>query len=178
MRNVALALLCAMTFATPLFAQAPKATPQLQERPRYRLHPGDTVVLNYRLTPDFDQDATVGPDGYLNLKVGGSVHVGGMTLEEAHDAIVTKAGEKLNEPELAITLKDIVLPYVIVAGEVTKPGKLELRENTTALQAILMSGGFGENARAGQVVLIRKVNDTEGEVHLLTLSHVHKTKDL
>ena len=51
--------------------------PQLQQRSRYRLHPGDVVTLTYRFTPDFNQDVTVEPDGFVNLNLVGGVMVGG-----------------------------------------------------------------------------------------------------
>jgi len=175
----ALAITCT---ATNVPAQAPSALsasqPQLKQRERYHIHPGDSLVLAYRFTPDFNQTVTVQPDGYVQLNIIGSLRVADLTLDQVHDLIVEKAGVRLNAPELNLTLKDFVAPYVVVGGEVSKPGRQELREGTTALQAILQSGGFGENARAGQVVVIRRINDVEGEVHVLNLAHVHKTDDL
>lgn len=155
-----------------------QTSPKLQPRERYRLHPGDVLVLNYRFTPDFNQSVALQPDGYVNLSIVGSVRLADLTLDEAHDLIVSKASDKLNAPELNLVLKEFVAPSVVVAGEVNKPGKFDLREGTTALQSILLAGGYTDNARAGQVVVIRKLNDTTGEVFLLDLNHILKNKDM
>ncbi len=161
----------------PAPAKSPVA-PQLQQHERYRIHPGDVLVLSYRFTPDFNQTAIVEPDGYVALNLVGRIRVAGLSMDQTHDLIVQGASDRLNAPELTLSLKEFVAPYIVVSGEVAKPGKLELREGTTALQSIQLAGGFGENARAGQVIVIRRVNDVEGEVHLLNLARIHTNKDL
>jgi polysaccharide export outer membrane protein len=120
----------------------------------------------------------VQPDGYVNLTEAGTVYVAGLTVDQAHDLIVQKASSKLNDPELTLVLESFTHPYVVVAGQVAKPGQIELKESTTALGAILLAGGFTLNAKAGQVIVFRKVNDTIAEVKILHLSRIHKTSQL
>ena len=151
---------------------------QLEHRPRYLLRAGDTLDLQYRLTPEFNQTVMVQPDGYINLNEAGTVYVSGMTVDQAHDVIVQKVSDKLKDPELTLSLESFTHPYVVVAGQVAKPGQIELKENTTALGAIMFAGGFTEDARAGQVILFRKVNDSIAEVKILHLSRIHKTAQL
>jgi polysaccharide export outer membrane protein len=155
-----------------------RADTQLHPRPRYLLRPGDTLQLQYRLTPDLNQTVSVQPDGYVDLNVAGEVQVAGLTVTQAHDLIVEKESEHLNHPELNLILEEFTRPYVVVAGEVTKPGQIEIRDNMTALSAILMAGGFTQNAKSGQVIVFRKVNDTIDEVKQLNLTSVHKTAQL
>jgi polysaccharide biosynthesis/export protein len=154
------------------------ADEKLHQRPRYTLRAGDVLVLEYRYTPELNQTVTVLPDGYVNLNVVGDVRVSDLTVEQAHDLIVRKAQEKLNEPELNLILKEFQQPYVVVAGEVAKPGKIDLREQTTAMQAILLSGGFAPSAQSGQVLLFRKINSEMAEIRVLKLTKVRKTADL
>src|SRR5258706_11700288 len=154
------------------------AAQELQHRPRYNLHPGDVLDLQYRYTPEFNQTVTILPDGYVNLNIVGDVRLGDLTLEQAHDLIIQKAQVRLKDPELNLVLKDFQRPYVVVAGEVNKPGKLDLRENVTALQAILLSGGSLETARLSQVVLFRKINSDTAEVRILNLTKHKQTADL
>lgn len=150
----------------------------LKTRPRYLLRPGDTLDLQYRLTPEFNQTVMVQPDGYVNLNVAGTLQVSGLTVDQAHDLIVSKASAKLKDPELNLVLESFTHPYVVVAGQVAKPGQIELKENTSALGAIMMAGGFTPNAKAGQVIVFRKVNDQIAEVKILHLSRIHKTAQL
>jgi polysaccharide biosynthesis/export protein len=99
-------------------------------------------------------------------------------LDKAHDDIVKAASGRLNNPELNLTLKDFEHPYIVVSGEVEKPGKIELREDTTALQAVMLAGGFKDSARDTKVMLFRKVNNQMAEVRQLNLHNVHRTSDL
>jgi len=166
-------LLIAGLTQTPLFAQ-----PELRQRPRYLLRPGDTLQLQYRLTPEFNQSVTVQPDGYVSLNIGGEVQVAGLNMTQAHDLIVSKESARLNDPELTLILEEFTRPYVVVAGEVTKPGQIEIRDQMSAISAIMMAGGFTNGAKSGQVIVFRKFNDTLAEVKQLNLTRVTKTAQL
>ncbi len=155
-----------------------RADQELHQRPVYRLHIGDVIVLSYRLTPEFNQTVTVQPDGCVDLEIVGNVKVAGYSLEQVHDKIVNLAASRLNHPELAITLKQFQQPYVVVAGEVAKPGKIEINENTTALQAIMLAGGFLPSARDTQVILFRHINGDTAEVRRLNLHKIRKSVQL
>jgi polysaccharide biosynthesis/export protein len=151
---------------------------ELRQRPRYTLRSGDVLELQYRYTPELNQTVTVLPDGYVNLALIGSVKVSDLTMEQTHDLIVQKAQARLNDPDLNLILREYQRPYVVVAGEVTTPGKIDLRETTTAMQAILLSGGFKESAHSNQVLLFRKINSDTAEVKVLRLTNIHKTAQL
>jgi polysaccharide export outer membrane protein len=151
---------------------------QLRQRPRYTLRPGDVIELQYRYTPELNQAVTVLPDGDVNLNLIGNLKVSDLTMEQTHDLIVQKAQAHLNDPDLNLVLREFQKPYIVVAGEVPSPGKIDLRENTTALQAILLAGGFKESAHSGQVILFRKINTDTAEVKILKLTNIHQTAQL
>jgi polysaccharide biosynthesis/export protein len=171
-----LVLLASLGLVRPVQAQDEKV--QLRHRPRYTLRAGDVLELQYRYTPEFNQTVTVLPDGYVNLNIVGDLRVSDLTVDQAHDLIVQKASARLNDPELNLILKQFQQPYVVVAGEVAKPGKIDLRENTTAMQAVLTSGGFLPSAQTGQVLLFRKINGDTAEIKVLNLTSLRKTSDL
>ena len=166
----ALFLLCCAAFL--------HAEPALKPRPLYTLHTGDVLSLEYRYTPEFNQTVTIQPDGYVNLSIAGSMHVVGMTVAEAHDAILVKVSSQLNHPELNLVLKEFQKPYYVVAGEVEHTGRFDFVENTTALQAVMQAGGFKDTAQQSQVVVFRRVNDGLAEVHQINLKGMHKNSDL
>jgi polysaccharide export outer membrane protein len=161
-----------------VFAAASVSAQQLRHRPRYTLHVGDTLVLQYRYTPELNQTVSVLPDGYVNLNLVGDLKLSELTVTQAHDLIVEKAKAHLNEPELNLILKEYQQPYVVVAGEVGKPGKIEIKENTTAVQAILLSGGFLASAHTNQVLVFRKINGDTAEIRVLKLGKLKATSDL
>ena len=69
-------------------------------------------------------------------------------------------------------------PYVVVAGEVAKPGKIEINGDTTALQAVMLAGGFMPSAKETQVILFRHINEDTAEVHRLNLHNIKKKAQL
>lgn len=174
-------ILFTMTFlVASLSAFGEVQDPKLHARERYHLHPGDSLVLDYRLSPELNQTVMIGPDGYVDLNVAGAVKLAGLTLTEAHDLIVQKASVRLNDPELNLELKDFQRLYVVVAGQVMNPTRLEMREDMTALQAIMLAGGFRDSAKESKIVLFRRLNskDDMAEVHVLNLHRIHKTEQL
>ena len=66
----------------------------------------------------------------------------------------------------------------MVSGEVAQPGKFEIRETTTALQAVMMAGGFKDSAKSSQIIIFRKINAEFAEVKMLNLKNIRKTSDL
>jgi polysaccharide biosynthesis/export protein len=81
------------------------------------------------------------------LKGADSVLAVGKTLAELSDAINLAYSKILREPQVRVTLKDFDKPYFIVSGEVTRPGKYELRSETKVIEAVAIAGGFTSQAR-------------------------------
>ncbi len=139
---------------------------------RYVLQAGDEIAVQYRYTPEFDQAIKVQPDGFVSLEIIGEVKLGGLTINQARELIISKAKVRLKDPEVALALKDFEKPFFVVAGEVAKPGKFELRDNITALQAIMLAGGFKDQAKASQVIVFRRLNAGESETKVLDFKSV------
>jgi polysaccharide export outer membrane protein len=154
------------------------ADDQLHTRPRYTLRSGDALSLEYRLTPELNQAVVIQPDGFINLTMVGELKVSGLTLSQAHDLIIAKASTRLNKPELNVILKEFERPYVAVSGEVDKPGRMDFYERTTALQAIMLAGGFKETAEQSQVYIFRRVNNDMSQIITLNLHNMKKSSDL
>jgi polysaccharide export outer membrane protein len=145
---------------------------------RYRLQPGDVIDVQFRYTPEFNQTVTVQPDGYIALEIGGDLKVAGFTVEEARQAILRQANKRLQDPVATIVLKEFQKPYFVVSGEVAQPGKIEMRQRVTALQAIMLAGGMKETAKSSQVIVFRTINSDMAEVKVLNLKSITRTSDL
>ena len=154
--------------------------PQLKrfEEKRYHLNPGDVIEIIYRYTAEFNQTVTIQPDGFVMLEIVGELKISGLTLEAARQKILENASKRLKEPEVNLLLKEFQKPFFVVSGEVVQPGKFELNQNITALQAVLLAGGFKESAKSSQILVFRKINSETAEVKLLNLKNIKKTSDL
>jgi polysaccharide export outer membrane protein len=156
------------------------AAPQLKmsDGNRYRLNPGDVLDIVYRYSPEFNQTVSIQPDGFVMLEIVGELKIGGLTLEQARRKILESASVRLKDPEVNLLLKQFQKPFFVVAGEVVQPGKFELDQNVTALQAVMLAGGFKDSAKSSQILVYRKINSETAEVKLLKLNDIKKTSDL
>ncbi|HEX6503313.1 MAG TPA: polysaccharide biosynthesis/export family protein [Terriglobales bacterium] len=143
-----------------------------ERRPLYHLCKSDVIQVSFTFSPEFDQNVTVQPDGYVVLKGAGGVFVEGMTLTEASMAIRHGYSAILHDPEVTVTLKDFEKPYFIATGEVGHPGKYELRSDTTVTEAVAIAGGFTQQARHSQVVLFRRASGQFAETRA-SISNKH-----
>ncbi len=146
--------------------------------PLYRLRPSDVMEISFTVAPEFNQTLTVQPDGYVTLKDAGMVEVEGLNLAEFAKAVEKAYQGYLHDPEVAVTLKDFARPYFVVGGEVGRPGRYELRTDTTVIEAVEIAGGFTQQAKHSQVVLFRKVNDDLVETRLINLKKMLKDRQL
>ena len=183
-RRIIVIALLAGTLSLTVSAQRPPAENQSPKLGtfgndvRYTLNPGDVLEIQYRYTPEFNQTVIVQPDGYVSLQIGGDLKVGGRDLEQVRNLILAKVRTRLESPELTVILKEFQKPYVVVAGEVAQPGKLEMREKLTAVQAVLMAGGFKDSAKSSQILVFRKLNADTAEVRSLNFRTLTRTRDL
>jgi protein involved in polysaccharide export with SLBB domain len=129
----------------------------------YRIQPGDQLDISFYLSPEFDQDLTVRPDGNISMPVVGNIHAQGLTpvqLEKSLDQLYTS---ELRDPKTTVRIDKSPSQVVYVEGQVGKPGAVPLQPGMTAVQAIAASGGMTDTAGPGKVFLIRR--DACGTAH-------------
>jgi protein involved in polysaccharide export with SLBB domain len=150
-----------------------------QERlPRYKISAGDTFDVNFELNPEFNQTVTVQPDGFITLRGVGDLHVAGKKVPELTETLRQAFGKILNDPQVSVILKDFEKPYFVADGQVGKPGKYELRGETTVTQAIAEAGGLTEASKHSQVLLFRRVDDHWTEAKIFNLKKMEKSRKL
>jgi len=168
----------ATTAAKPGIADG-KGNPLLGgRRPLYRLNRSDVVTLSFTLSPEYDQTLTIQPDGYIMLKDAGEVFAQGLTLEELRESVTKAYQGYLHEPQVAVALKEFEHPYFVAGGEVGRPGKYELRAETTIMEAVEIAGGLTHDAKHSQVLLFRRVEGDLVEAHVFNLKRMLQGKDL
>lgn len=140
--------------------------------PRYRIQTSDVLELQFRFTPEFNQTVTVQPDGFVALQAAGEVKLLDLSSDEAVKVVAAKYKGILNDPAINIVIKEFNKPYFVVGGEVTHPGKFELRGALTLTDAIAMAGGLTPNAKQDQLLLFRRVSPETAEVKKLNLKQV------
>jgi protein involved in polysaccharide export with SLBB domain len=160
-----------------LSANTSTPQPQLQQRyPRYVIQREDTLLLTFALSPEMDEKVTVQADGFINLIGAPSVHAQGLTVPQFIEALQAAYKGILRDPIINVNLVDFQKPYFTVSGQVGKPGKFDLRSDTTAAEAIAIAGGLLPTAKIHQVFLLRKESDQWFKVEKLDLNDVYNGK--
>jgi len=149
-----------------------------ERHPLYRLSKSDVVQANFTFSPDYNQTLTVQPDGFVTLKGAGTILAEGLTLPELQEAMAKAYSSFLHEPEISLALKEFDKPFFLASGEVTRPGKYELRGDLTVNEAVAIAGGFTKQARHSQVVLFRRLSTEVAETHVLNLRKMLDSRDL
>jgi len=159
-------------------AQRPAEPALGSANPRYQLRIGDTLDIAFRFTPEYNQSVVIQPDGFINLMDLPDLHVAGKTTPEIIRILQKAYAPILHNPAVIVQLKDFEKPYFVAGGELGRPGKYDLRGDTTVLQAISIAGGFNEKSKHSQVLLFRRVSDEWTEVKKLDLKRMLATADL
>jgi len=153
--------------------------PTLQQHdPRYQLCVGDTLEIKFRFTPEFDQSVTIQPDGFINLRDVSDLHAAGKTVPELTEILTKRYSRILHDPIVTVVLKDFQKPYFIANGELGRPGKYDLRGDTTVLEAVGVAGGFKETSKHSQVLLFRRVSNQWMPVKILDIKAMLDSGDL
>jgi polysaccharide export outer membrane protein len=123
---------------------------------------GDLVQVSVFGAPDFDREARVNADGDIALPLLGSVHVDGLTIQEAQALIETqlREGGYFHGPQVTVLQKESTAQTVTVLGEVQKPGIYPLNGARTLYDVISTAGGT--TASAGKAVTITGRNRVQG----------------
>ena len=127
-----------------------------ESKERYLIAPGDELLVSIYLSPEFDRDVIVQPDGKIDLQVAGPLRVAGLTPTQVSDEIDRAYKIELSDPRATVVVKSTPSRVVYVEGEVTRPGAVTLFPEMTAMGAISQAGGFTDSAGTDSVVLIRR----------------------
>ncbi|HZQ68275.1 MAG TPA: polysaccharide biosynthesis/export family protein [Terriglobales bacterium] len=149
-----------------------------ERRPLYRVTTSDILELTFTFSPEYNQTVTVQPDGFIVLRDVGALYAEGANLPHLRDLIRIAYSSLLNDPQVTLVLKQFDKPYFIAAGEVTRPGKYDLRGDTTVTEAVAMAGGFNLQAKHSQVVLFRRMSDQKVETRVVDVKRMMSVRSL
>ncbi len=115
----------------------------------------DVLEITVWRNQDLSKTVQVRPDGRFSMPVIRDVVAVGKTPSQLADEITRKLREYVQNPVVAISVKEVNSYSIFVLGEVVKPGKYPLKSRTTLLQGITIAGGFTPVAARNQVVVFR-----------------------
>jgi polysaccharide export outer membrane protein len=159
--------------ATPSGATAPAGGYGLSSD--YVIGPEDLLIITVWKNEALSRTLPVRPDGKISLPLLHDVQAAGLTPMQLRDKLANALGEFLPNPEVAVTVSDVRSYRVSVLGEVQKPGVLQLKADTSILEAIALAGGFRDFASPGKIMILRK--DASGVTHKIPFNYNRVVKD-
>ncbi|MBI3663852.1 MAG: polysaccharide biosynthesis/export family protein [Acidobacteria bacterium] len=131
-------------------AAAPAAPQTIESRPlEYAIGPQDLLGIVFLEAAELSRDVRVSPDGTISLPyLAERVRLTGLTLSQAEELLKRKYQEAgiLNQPNISITLKELVSRPVTVMGAVRTPGVFQLGAQTPLLRVLTQAGGITDDA--------------------------------
>ncbi|MBV8050205.1 MAG: polysaccharide biosynthesis/export family protein [Acidobacteriaceae bacterium] len=130
---------------------------------------GDLLAVSVYEAPDFNKEVRVADSGDIDLPFIGSVHVSGLTVEQAEKLVQKKLadGRYFKNPQVSIFEKEYATQGISVLGEVQKPGTYPLPGSHTLFDAVSAAGGL--TAKAGNIINITHRNNS-AEAQTVTLA--------
>ncbi len=106
------------------------------------------------------RQATVSPEGTIQLPAIQSVPAHGLTLSELQKEIEERYLERIGAGvEVTVVLVNRAPSFVYVLGEVPNPGQYQLRKPTSVMQALSMAGGWNNGGDLREIVIFRRTDD-------------------
>jgi polysaccharide export outer membrane protein len=144
----------------PMSAEACAANASIQQSaaqdPDYRIQPGDSLALDFYMNSEFNDTATVDPNGKITLRMVGPIQAAGLTPDQLASSIDKAYQNELRNPGAVVHLNNLPSRQIYVEGEVTKPGAFPLQPGMTVVQALALAGGVTDNSDPESSILIRR----------------------
>jgi len=121
----------------------------------YLIGAEDVLEISVWRNQDLSRSVQVRPDGRISLPVVRDVVAVGKTPSQLADELTRKLKEYVQNPVVAISVKELNSYNIFILGEVQRPGKYPLKSKTTLLQGLTIAGGFTPIAARNQVVIFR-----------------------
>jgi polysaccharide export outer membrane protein len=141
----------------------------------YVIGPEDMLQITVWKNESLSRALPVRPDGKISLPLLHDVQAAGLTPMQLQEKLAIALGEFMPNPEVSVTVTDVRSYRVSVLGEVQRPGVLQLKSDTTVLEAIALAGGFRDFASPGKIMILRKNGD--GQAQKIPFNYNRVVKD-
>ena len=127
---------------------------------------GDSLSISVLQDSKLDRNVVVDPSGEIAFPLAGHIRARGLTPQALENILKAKLKSNYKDENLDVTVavasspKDIpeedLKPKIFVTGEVIRPGSYVVRQPTTLMQAIALSGGVGPFAAKSRIQVRRR----------------------
>ncbi|MFQ5455900.1 MAG: polysaccharide biosynthesis/export family protein [Nitrospirota bacterium] len=122
----------------------------------YVVGPEDVLEILVWKNQELSKVVTVRPDGKISLPLIGEIKTAGLTPARIRDEIADRLSKYKEVPEVSVIVQQVNSYVVYLMGEVIKPGRYQLKNNITLIQAITLAGGFTPFASKNDIIVLRR----------------------
>ncbi len=124
----------------------------------YRLGPEDRIAITVHNQPDLSSKLTLSADGIVSMPLLGEMRATGLSSRQLAARLEAMLGSRfLVDPRVDVQVEAFRSQWVVVAGEVDKPGRISLTGGTRLKEVLGEAGGF--RPEAGEEIRISRRGD-------------------
>ena len=130
------------------------------EPEEYRIGPEDVLDISVWKSTELTQTVPVRPDGKITVPLLNDIQAANMTPMQLRDTLAKGYAQYLDPPDahpVSVMVKEIRSIKISVVGKVKTPGRYELKDTATVLEALALAGGLTDFANSERVVVFRRV---------------------
>jgi polysaccharide export outer membrane protein len=134
------------------------AEPVAVDPREYKIGPEDVLDINVWKNPELSRERVpVRPDGKISHPLINDIEVQGLTTNQVKAEVTQRLSRFIENPEVAVVVREIHSPKVSVSGNVRMPGYFEVKTtDVTVLDMIARAQGLNEFADKGNIKVIRR----------------------
>lgn len=158
MTGLCLFLLAAMLdapAAAPPASPGPNVPPDAASPAGYHIGPEDILEIDVWSRPELSRKVPVRPDGRISLPLLNDVQTSGLTPMELRDILLKRLADYVAVPEVSVIVTEVRSFRVSVLGEVSHPGRFEMKSRVRLADALAMAGGLTQYASRSNIVVLR-----------------------
>jgi polysaccharide export outer membrane protein len=121
----------------------------------YIIGPEDILDITVWKQTELSGHVPVRPDGKISVPLIGEVEAAGLTPPKLADVITEKLKTYITKPQVNVMVMEVRSQFVNIVGEVSKPGRYELTQPMTILDAISNAGGPTQFAKLKKIYVLR-----------------------
>ena len=149
-------------------------TPSPEPAPyAYRIGPEDILNITFFYFPNLDMpNVRIPPDGKISLPLVGFVQTVGKTPEELQEQIHELYQERLNHPEVSVSVVGAPSQQVFIGGEVQQAKLQPFYQGLTLNRALQRAGGERRSAKKNSVLVFRGAPTERKTVYRVDLTKI------
>src|SRR5262245_44021059 len=124
------------------------------------LGPGDVMEITVYRQDDLTKKIQIPPDGRIFYPFVGEVQAAGLSAVRLREKLTEGLAPYFVDPQVSIAVTTLKSEKVYILGEVERPGIFALESGMSTLEAISGAGGFTQDAKWSNVLLIRNGLET------------------